>query len=66
MPKSWKPFPRPFVVSVSPDPDLVVACDPMSRFPIAVVVKSLNAVSLSPSIPVTHVGSTLIFPPALN
>ena len=42
------------------------ACAAMSRFPIAVVVKSLNTVSLSPSIPVVQDGSTLIFPPALK
>ena len=66
MPRSWKPFARPLVVSVSPEPDLVDACEPMSRFPVAVVVRSLNTVSLSPSIPVTQVGSILILPPALK
>ena len=66
MPRSWKPFPSPFVVSVSPEPDLVVACAPRSRLPIAVVVRSSKTVSLSPSIPVTQVGSILILPPALK
>ena len=66
VPRSWKPFPSPFVVSVSPDPDLVDACAAMSRLPIAVVVRSLNTVSLEPSIPVTQEGSTLILPPALK
>lgn len=66
MPRSWKPFDRPLVVSDSPDPDLVVACDAKSRLPVAVVVRSLNTVSLSPSIPVTQVGSILILPPALK
>ena len=66
MPRSWKPFARPLVVSVSPDPDLVVACDPKSRLPVAVVVKSLNTSSFDPSIPVTQVGSILILPPALK
>ena len=64
--RSWKPFPRPFVVSVSPDPDLVLACAPMSRLPIAFTVRSLNTSSFVPSIPVTQLGSTLILPPALK
>ena len=51
---------------MSPEPDLVEVNAPMSKLPIAVVVKSLNTVSLSPSIPVVQLGSTLIFPPALK
>ena len=33
MPKSWNPFDRPFVVRVSPEPDLVVECAAMSMLP---------------------------------
>ena len=66
VPRSWNPFARPFVVSVSPDPDLVVASAPMSRLPVAVVVSSSNTTSLLPAMPVTQVGSSLILPPALK
>jgi len=54
------------VVNVSPDPDLVDECAPMSRLPVAVVVRSLNTVSFDPAIPVTQEGSILILPPALK
>ena len=64
--RSWKPSAKPLVVKVSPEPDLVDVCEPMSRLPVAVVVRSSNTVSFEPSIPVTQLGSILIFPPALK
>ena len=66
MPRSWKPFARPFVVVTSPEFDLVVACAPMSRLPVAVTVNCENTVSLEPAIPVMQLGSILTLPPALK
>ena len=50
VPKSWKPFAKPFVDTVSPEPDLVDACDPISKFPTA----ANNVVQSSCSVSYTH------------
>ena len=65
MPRSWKPFARPLVVSVSPDPDLVDASDLRSRLPTA-VHRSAKTVSFRPSMPVVAVGAILMNPPPLK
>ena len=62
---SWKPVPEAKLVCVSPDPDLVVACALMSRFPTAAVSCS-KTVSLSPSVDPDVAGSTPMYPPALK
>ena len=65
MPRSWKPVELLNVVCVSPDPDLVDACAPMSRLPTA-AVSSENTVSLDPVVDPDIAGSTLMLPPALK
>lgn len=65
MPRSWKPFDRPFVVNVSPDPDLEVDCALRSTLPMA-ASSCENTVSLSPSTDPDVPGLILMNPPALK
>jgi hypothetical protein len=63
--RSWNPIARPFVVRVSPDPDLADACALMSRFPNA-ASSSWNTVSLSPSTVPEVPGLQRMYPPPLK